>query len=174
MLFRSAGRGQAQPPAIPARPDAEYRALVTRFIVPDYNGQPKPHVVFDTARGPIEMEIFIGDAPFGAEYLFDVIEKGEVAGTAFGRVVPNFVDQQNAIRQTGRLRDEVNRRGLLANNLSWASAGLDTGRPGYTLGTTPQPHNEGNFTALGRIVSGLDVVDRLELADRITSARVRK
>ena len=59
------------------------------------------------------------------------------AGTAFGRVVPNFVDQQNAIRQTGRLRDEVNRRGLLANNLSWASAGLDTGRPGYTLGTTP-------------------------------------
>ena len=97
-----------------------------------------------------------------------------MAGTAFGRVVPNFVDQQNAIRQTGRLRDEVNRRGLLANNLSWASAGLDTGRPGYTLGTTPQPHNEGNFTALGRIVSGLDVVDRLELADRITSARVRK
>jgi hypothetical protein len=39
-------------------------------------------------------------------------------------------------------------------SLSWASAGLDTGRPGYTLGVTPQPHNEGNFTSLGRVVNG--------------------
>jgi hypothetical protein len=56
-------------------------------------------------------------------------------------------------------------------NLSWASAGLDTGRPGYTLGNTRQPHNEGDFTALGRVVRGMDGVDRLELGDRITAAR---
>ena len=92
----------------------------------------------------------------------------------FRSCVPNFVAQQRGIRNEGSLRDEVNRRGLLRGTLSWASSGLDTGRPGYTLASTPQPHNEGNFTALGRIVSGLDVVDRLELADRITSARVRK
>jgi len=45
---------------------------------------------------------------------------------------------------------------------------------GYTLASTPQPHNEGNFTALGRIVAGMEVVDRLELGDRITAARMRK
>ena len=78
------------------------------------------------------------------------------------------------MRDDVTLRDEVNRHGLTRGNLSWASAGLDTGRPGYTLGSTPQPHNEGNFTSLGRVVSGMDVVDRLELGDRITAARMRR
>ena len=75
---------------------------------------------------------------------------------------------------TWPLRDEVNRRGLLRGTLSWASAGLDTGRPGYTLGNTPQPHNEGDFTSLGRVVRGMDAVDRLELGDKVTGARIRR
>jgi cyclophilin family peptidyl-prolyl cis-trans isomerase len=37
---------------------------------------------------------------------------------------------------------------------------------------TPQPHNEGDFTALGRVIRGMDVVDRLELGDAITAARM--
>lgn len=170
-----AGRGNAQPPTYTARPDAEYRALVTQWVVPAYMGTARPpHVVFDTPRGAIEIEVHAGDAPFGAEYLMDVVTKGDIVGTEFGRVVPNFVDQENAIRPTGRLRDEVNRHGLLRGTLAWASAGLDTGRPGYTLGNTPQPHNEGNFTALGTIVKGMDAVDHIELGDKITGARIVK
>ena len=89
-------------------------------------------------------------------------------------MVPNFVAQQRPIRDAVTLRDEVSRLGLPRGNLSWASAGLDTGRPGYTLGVTPQPHNEGDFTALGRVTHGMDVVDRLELGDAITAARMVK
>jgi cyclophilin family peptidyl-prolyl cis-trans isomerase len=117
--------------------------------------------------------LYAGDAPLGLEYLVSVVESGEIVGTEFGRVVPNFVAQQRPIRATGTLRDEVSRRGLTRGNLSWASSGLDTGRPGYTLGSTPQPHNEGDFTALGAVVRGMDVVDRLELCDRITGARMK-
>lgn len=168
------GRGNAQPPGLVARTDAEYRALVVQFIVPAYNGTPAPHVIFETARGPIEIEINAGDSPFGAEYLFDVVAKGDIVGTEFGRIEPNFVAQENAIRPTGRLRDEVNRRGLLRGTLAWASAGLDTGRPGYTLGNIPQPHNEGDFTNLGRIVKGMDAADHLELGEKITGARIVK
>ena len=87
-------------------------------------------------------------------------------------MVPNFVAQQRPIRDAVTLRDEVNRYGLTRGNLSWASAGLDTGRPGYTLGVTPQPHNEGDFTALGRVIRGMDAVDRLELGDAVTAARL--
>ena len=60
-------------------------------------------------------------------------------GTEFSRVVPDFVAQQRGIYTDHRLRDEVTRLGLTRANLSWASSGLDTGRPGYTLGHTPQP-----------------------------------
>ena len=169
---RGRGRGAAQPRE--PRPEAEYRALVERWIVPDYNGAPRPRAIWETPRGTIELELYPGDAPFGAEYFVKVVESGEIVGTEFGRVVPNFVAQQRPIRDEGTLRDEVNRHGLTRGNLSWASAGLDTGRPGYTLGFTPQPHNEGNFTALGRVVSGMDAVERLELGDKITAARMRR
>ncbi len=166
------GRGAAQPRQ--PRPDAEYRQLVERWIVPDYNGAAKPHVVWETARGSIELELYPGDAPFGVEHLMRVIESGDIVGTEFTRLVPDFVAQQQAIRNAATLRDEVNRHGLTRGNLSWASAGLDTGRPGYTLGHTPQPHNEGDFTALGRVVRGMDAVDKLELGDKILSAKVVK
>jgi len=159
------------PPPVPARADAEYRRLVDQWIAPDYNGVAGPHVVFDTPRGSVEIELDPGDAPFGVEYLLDVIKTGDIVGSEFGRVVPDFVAQERSIRADAPRRDEVSRRGLTRGNLSWASAGLDTGRPGYTLGSTPQPHNEGDFTALGRVVRGMDVVDRIELGDKITGAR---
>jgi len=158
----------------PPRTPAEYRRLVERWIVPDYDGKPKPRAVWDTPRGPIEIELYPGDAPMGVDYFVHTLETGAIVGTEFTRVVPNFVAQQRTIGNDGAARDEVNRHGLTRGNLSWASAGLDTGSPGYTLGSTPQPHNEGNFTALGRVVTGMDAVDRLELGDRVTAAKMTR
>jgi peptidylprolyl isomerase len=171
---RGRGRaGRASQPIV-ARPDAEYRRIVERWIVPDYYGAPRPKAILETPRGRIELELYPGDAPLGLEHFIRVVESGEIVGTEFGRVVPNFVAQQRAIRNDVTLRDEVSRHGLTRGTLSWASAGLDTGRPGYTLGVTPQPHNEGNFTALGRVIAGMDVVELLELGDKITGARVER
>jgi cyclophilin family peptidyl-prolyl cis-trans isomerase len=171
-LLPPTGANRAPRPPDPVRTAADYRRIVEQWVVPDYNGAPRPRAVWDTPRGTIELELYPGDAPLGVEHFVRVVESGSIVGTEFGRVVPNFVAQQSAIRDANTLRDEVNRRGLTRGNLSWASAGLDTGRPGYTLGSTPQPHNEGDFTALGRVVRGMDVVDRLELGDRITAARM--
>jgi len=166
------GRGRS---AAPTRPDSEYQQIVARWIVPDYNGAARPHVILDTPKGSIDVELYPGDAPLAMEYLVKVVESGAIVGTEFGRVVPNFVAQQRGISNTDPAqRDEVNRHGLTRGNLSWASSGLDTGRPGYTLGSTPQPHNEGDFTAFGRVVSGIDVVDHLELGDAITGARIKR
>jgi HEAT repeat protein/cyclophilin family peptidyl-prolyl cis-trans isomerase len=167
------GRGAARPEP-PTLTEADYRRIVERWIVPDYNGAPKPHAIWTTPKGEIELELYPGDSPLGTEYFLHEIESGDIVGTEFGRVVPNFVAQQDGIKNAVTLRDEVNRRGLTRGNLSWASAGLDTGRPGYTLGSTPQPHNEGDFTSLGRVVRGMDVVDRLELGDAVTAAKMRQ
>lgn len=125
-----------------------------------------------TPKGEIEIELHAAEAPLGMEELVRVTESGAIVGPAFTRLVPNFVAQQAGIPGVNRLRDEVSRLGLTRGNLAWASSGLDTGRPGYTLGNTPQPHNEGDFTALGRVIRGMDVVDRLELGDAITAVRL--
>jgi HEAT repeat protein/cyclophilin family peptidyl-prolyl cis-trans isomerase len=170
---RAGGGGAPAAPPAPARPLAEYRALVERWIVPDYLGAPKPRSIWETPHGRIEIELYPGESPLGVEHFIELVTSGDIVGTEFGRVVPNFVAQQQTVRNARRLRDEVSRLGLTRGNLSWASSGLDTGRPGYTLAVTPQPHNEGDFTALGRIIRGMDVVDRLELGDAITAAKMR-
>lgn len=164
------GRGNAAPPALVAKPMAEYRAIVERWIVPAYEGKALPRSRWESSRGTIELELYAGDAPLAMDHFLRIIESGTIVGTEFSRVVPDFVDQQATIRDAARQRDEVNRHRLTRGNLSWASAGLDTGRPGYTLNHTPQPHNEGDFTSLGRVVVGQDVVDRMQLGDRITAA----
>ncbi len=171
---RAADGGQRTAAAPPQRPIEEYRALVERFVVPDIRGARKPRAILTTNRGEIEVELYSGDAPLGTEHFIKLVASGDIVGTEFSRLVPNFVAQQQAIRNASRLRDEVSRLGLTRGNVSWASGGLDTGRPGYTFGNTPQPHNEGDFTALGRVIRGMDVVDRFELGDRITAARMIK
>lgn len=169
---RGGGGGQTRPPITP-KTDADYRRIVEKWIVPEYNGRPKPHAIWTTNRGTIELELYGADAPLGMEYFAHAMESGDIVGTEFSRVVPNFVDQQAGIRNAPTLRDEVNWRGLTRGNLAWASSGLDTGRPGYTLGITPQPHNEGDFTSLGRVIKGMDVVDHIEWGDKILSARIK-
>jgi hypothetical protein len=78
----------------------------------------------ETPKGTIELELYAGDAPFGVEHFMRVVESGDIVGTEFTRLVPNFVAQQQAIRNASTLRDEVTARGLTRGNLSWASAGL--------------------------------------------------
>jgi cyclophilin family peptidyl-prolyl cis-trans isomerase/HEAT repeat protein len=167
----------AAPPPRPApakRSEADYRRIVERWIVADYNGAERPRATLATTRGEIDVELYPGDAPLGVDQFVALVESGAIVGTEFGRVVPNFVAQQRPIRDAATHRDEVNRRGLTRANVSWASAGLDTGRPGYTFGVTPQPHNEGDFTALGRVIRGMEVVDRFERGDAIVGAKIIK
>jgi HEAT repeat protein/cyclophilin family peptidyl-prolyl cis-trans isomerase len=169
----NAGRGgggggrDRQPQQLVERPMSEYRAIVERWIVPAYDGKPLPRARMQTVRGDIELELYAGDAPLAMDAMTRILDGGNIVGSEFSRVVPDFVDQEATIRDAAVQRDEVNRHRLTRGNLAWASAGLDTGRPGYTLNHTPQPHNEGDFTSLGRVIRGQDVVDRIELGDRI-------
>jgi cyclophilin family peptidyl-prolyl cis-trans isomerase len=52
-------------------------------------------------------------------------------------------------------------------------AGKDTGGGQIFITHVPTPHLDGNYTVFGQVVSGLDVVDRLEVGDSIVRARVK-
>jgi peptidyl-prolyl cis-trans isomerase B (cyclophilin B) len=170
---RQGGGRSARPAPTPiTRPLPDYKAIVERWVVPDYNGAPRPTARWETVRGSIEIELYPGDAPLAVDDFVKTMESGTIVGTAFTRVVPDFVAQEETIPGGHRLRDEVSRHGLTRANLAWASAGLDTGTPGYTLANAVQPHNEGDFTALGRVTKGMDVVDQIQLNDKITAARI--
>ncbi len=176
-------------PAHPTRTDADYQRIVETVVVPVYNGAPAPRLRWETTKGAVDTELNPLDTPLASDYLLQLTAKGTLQNIRFDRVVPNFVAQQREAEINEPLqRDEISRGRLVRGNLSWGSnignaprfpgrgpgAAYDTGPAVYTFGVTPQPHNEGDFAALGRVVKGMDVVDRLELGDYVKSVRVLK
>jgi HEAT repeat protein/cyclophilin family peptidyl-prolyl cis-trans isomerase len=170
-VVREWGTGR---PARSARTDADYKRIVETLIVPSYNGASAPRLKWETSRGAIETELNPLDAPLATDYLLNLTALNKLAGVRFERVVPNFVDQQKEVLPSQELqRDEISRGRLVRGNLSWGSeiggrgpgSSYDTGPAVYTFGITPQPHNEGDFTALGHVTAGMDVVDKIELGD---------
>jgi HEAT repeat protein/cyclophilin family peptidyl-prolyl cis-trans isomerase len=172
------------------RTDADYKRIVETLIVPAYNGAAAPRLRWETTRGTVDIDLDALDTPLATDYLLTLVAKGAMRHIRFDRVVPNFVAQQASVLIDEPLqRDEVSRGRLVRGNLSWGTnignadrfprmrgpgAAYDTGPADYTFAQTPQPHNEGDFSALGRIVAGMDVVDRIQLGDLVKSVRVLK
>ena len=48
-----------------------------------------------------------------------------------------------------------------------ALSGKDTGGSQWFVTHSPQPHLDGGYTVFGRVVEGMDVVDRIARGDRI-------
>ena len=71
-----------------------------------------------------------------------------------------------------RIRDEINDvpylRGTVGMALDWA----DTGGSQFFITHAPQPHLDGRYTVFGRVVDGMDIVDRLVKGDVIERVRV--
>jgi peptidylprolyl isomerase len=54
-----------------------------------------------------------------------------------------------------------------------ASAGKDTEGSQYFLTHSAQPHLDGRYTAFGRVVQGMEVVDAIAEGDRVLRASVQ-
>ena len=53
-----------------------------------------------------------------------------------------------------------------------ALAGKDTGGSQFFITLSPQPHLDGRYTLFGRVVAGMDVVERIRRGDVLTRVRV--
>jgi cyclophilin family peptidyl-prolyl cis-trans isomerase len=92
--------------------------------------------------------------------------------------VPNFVIQGGDPRGDGygdpgyRILDEISphlphTRGAVG----MSKMAKDTGDGQLYITHVPTPHLDGRYTVFGTVVTGLDVIDRIEPGDRILSAR---
>lgn len=177
-------------PVRTTRTDADYERIVRTLIVPAYDGDAPPRLRWETTRGAVDTKLNPLDAPLATDYLLQLVAQGAMRDIRFERVVPNFVAQQGVVLIDQPLqRDEISRGRLVRGNLSWGSwigyasrfpdqrgpgAAYDTGPAAYVFAHTPQPHNEGDFVALGQITRGQEAADRMELGDFVKSVRVLK
>jgi peptidylprolyl isomerase len=131
-------------------------------------------VKLETSRGEILLDLYKSIAPFTVMSFMKLAEqRGFFRGLSFHRVVPNFVIQGGDPRGDGwgrpgySLRSEFSSLTYDTGMLGMASAGKDTEGSQFFITHSPQPHLDGRYTIFGRVVSGMDVVNRILVDDRI-------
>jgi cyclophilin family peptidyl-prolyl cis-trans isomerase/HEAT repeat protein len=157
---------------VPAAPIVAYDSPT--LLHPEYS----PHAFIETAKGTIEIELAVLDAPQTTRNFMALVRKGYFNGLQIHRVVPNFVIQDGDPRGDGAggpgytIRDELNERPYLRGIVGMALSGPDTGGSQFFITHSPQPHLDAKYTAFGRVVNGMDVVDRIQQLDVIQRVRV--
>ena len=137
-----------------------------------------PHVFIDTAYGTIELELAVLDAPQTTRNFMNLTRKGFFNGLEVHRVVPNFVVQDGDPRGDGEggpghsIRDELNERPYLRGTVGMALDWRDTGGSQFFITHSPSPHLDARYTVFGRVVNGMDIVDRIKAGDVIQRIRV--
>ncbi len=161
-------------PITTGRTMADYRDVARRWLWPALAGS-NPHVVLETDRGTLEIELLAAEAPLTVAAFLSLVERRYFDGTRWHRVVPNFVVQDGDPRGDGFggpgfvLRDELNPVRYETGRVGMALSGPDTGGSQYFITHSAQPHLDGTYTIFGRVVSGVATLNAIGQGDRIRS-----
>jgi peptidyl-prolyl cis-trans isomerase B (cyclophilin B) len=134
---------------------------------------------FDTDRGPIRVELFADKAPLTVANFVNLAKRGFYDGLNFHRVIKDFMVQGGCPQGTGtggpgyKFEDEANNgvrheRGVL----SMANAGPNTNGSQFFITHVATPWLDGKHTVFGKVVDGLDVVDKVAQGDKIKSVKI--
>ena len=133
----------------------------------------KNTVVLETTQGVIELKLMPDAAPKACENFKALVEKGYYNGIVFHRAIKKFMIQGGDPTGTGRggssvwgkpfadeFKDGVtfDRKGLLA----MANAGPGTNGSQFFITCAPTQWLDNKHTIFGEVISGYDVVERIE------------
>lgn len=132
--------------------------------------------VLETNFGVIKIELFAKDAPKTVENFARLAKNGFYDGTKFHRVIKNFMIQggdpnskdddwsNDGIGGPGYVfADEINSHKLARGVLAMANAGPNTNGSQFFIVTAPStPWLDGKHTAFGKVIEGMDIVDKIE------------
>lgn len=141
-----------------------------------------PRVRVETTRGALVFELFPREAPIHVHNFLTLAEQGRYDGTLFHRVVPNFVIQGGDYRGDGNggttyrgedaLRHEIGPRKFVRGSLGMPrNENPDSGGSQIFVTHRPTPHLDGRYTIFGELRDGFDVLDAIEVGDRIEDVR---
>ena len=126
-----------------------------------------PKILLNTSMGDITLQLY-DDMPITAGNFQKLVEKGFYDGTIFHRIIDGFMIQGGDPTGTGRggpgyaIKDEFtsqnkNERGTI----SMANAGPNTGGSQFFLNLVDNNYLDKAHPVFGKIVEGMDVVDKM-------------
>jgi len=144
-----------------------------------------------TARGVMKVSFFDEDAPGTVENFVTLVKKGFYDGLAFHRVLPDFViqggcpfskDMSDPRVGTGgpgyKIKCELDGGNQYHDRgvLSMAHAGKNTGGSQFFIchGRTNTKHLDRQHTCFGKVIEGVDVIDKIRQGDIIEKITINE
>jgi len=128
-----------------------------------------------TEEGDIIIRLFVNESPGSVSNFLALIRTGYLGKGAFHRVVPNFVIQDGCPRGDGWggpdtvIRSEFSDLYYEEGSLGMASAGKDTEGSQWFITHSSTPHLDGRYTIFGKVIRGMEVVNRVKVGTQILS-----
>jgi cyclophilin family peptidyl-prolyl cis-trans isomerase len=150
-----------------------------------------PIIVVETVKGTFEIETYPNEAPKTVARIVELVKKRFYNGLRVHRVEPGFVVQlgdpttRDMTREAdwGRMGSGtpigVSEITKTRTHVRGAVAMAHAGDPSkadsqFYITLNPQPSLNGKYTVFGRVITGMDVVIRLAVTDRIIRVTVRE
>ena len=154
-----------------------------------------PIIVFETDKGTIEMEMYPNEAPKSVEHILTLARRNFYNGLRVHRVVPGFVVQFG-----DPLTRDMTKKAVWGSGGSGRTVGvaeISPKRP-HKLGAVAMAHTgdpkdadsqiyiclngparyqelvQGRYAVIGQVISGMDVVQKLQVPDVIKRATVKE
>ena len=138
---------------------------------PEVAANPANHLFLDLSNGgTVEIVLRPDLAPNHIQRIQTLVRQGFYNGLTFHRVVPGFMAQGGDPKGTGEggsdlpdLKAEFTSVPFLRGTLGAARAeSPDSANSQFFIMFAPRSSLDGNYSVMGRVVKGMDVVDRIE------------
>jgi peptidyl-prolyl cis-trans isomerase B (cyclophilin B) len=127
----------------------------------------------------IRLELYPADAPKTVDNFVTLAKKGFYNNLTFHRVVPDFVVQGGCPKGNGtggpgyQIKAEFNKQKHLRGTVAMArSQDPDSAGCQFYICYGATPHLDGQYTVFGKVVAGMELVDRIKQGDRMTSVAI--
>ena len=134
--------------------------------------------VIKTNKGTIEFQLYADKAPKTVSNFIYLAEKGFYDGLTFHRVVPGFVIQGGDPTGTGsggpgyQFEDEKVQGDYKAGTVAMANSGPNTNGSQFFICIEGQPTLPKQYNLFGQVVSGMDVVSKIAIGDKIEKVTI--
>lgn len=140
------------------------------------------NAIIKTNHGEMKVEFYEKDAPNTVANFVKLAKDGFYDGLTFHRVLPDFVIQGGCPKGNGTGGpgykidceldgdNQYHDRGVL----SMAHAGRNTGGSQFFIchGRTNTAHLDGNHTCFGKVIEGVDIIDKIRVDDAIEQIEI--
>jgi peptidyl-prolyl cis-trans isomerase B (cyclophilin B) len=134
--------------------------------------------VIEMDKGNVVIGMFDKDAPNTVANFEKLANEGFYDGVTFHRVIAGFVAQGGCPHGNGTggpgytIGCEINPNKHERGSLAMAHRGPNTGGSQFYICYEPQPHLDGMHTVFGKVIEGMDVVDKINQGDKMNKVRV--